>query len=123
MYESSIKRVTSPPKTPIVVNQYTLREWLNPAMINEAGYSVLNTALENQIQSGATVTITSPLSESLWFRLLNRLQAIGHSRGQKPKIFLAHTEGQPEQLGLSEGSPTDKQKKIFRHPAVRAVTY
>ncbi|WP_196220887.1 hypothetical protein, partial [Sansalvadorimonas verongulae] len=99
LYESSVERVTSPPKTPIVVNQCTLREWLNPAMINEAGYSVLNTALENQIQAGATVTITSPLSESLWFMLLNRLQTIGLNTGQKPKVFLVHAEGQPEQLG------------------------
>ncbi|MTI11707.1 hypothetical protein, partial [Sansalvadorimonas verongulae] len=42
---------------------------------------------------------------------------------QKPKIFLTHTDGQPEQLGGSEDSPADTQHKIFEHPAVRAVTY
>ncbi|WP_230459771.1 hypothetical protein, partial [Sansalvadorimonas verongulae] len=41
LYESSVERVTSPPKKTIVVNPCTIREWLNPVTINEAGYSVL----------------------------------------------------------------------------------
>ncbi|WP_448218310.1 AAA family ATPase [Endozoicomonas sp. 2B-B] len=114
---------------PIIINQSNISQWLNPVAIAPQGYAVPNTLLVEEVRDGGTVTITSPLTEALWFCLLGALQTIGKTTGQKPRLQVAHTRQQPKALGLKESNEhplfrsLQPQKKVRDYPAFRTVTY
>ncbi|WP_422138950.1 AAA family ATPase [Endozoicomonas sp. ALC020] len=110
------------PPGPIIINQVNIREWLSPIAIAQGGYAAPNTCLLEQIQAGAAVTITSPLTEALWFRLLGSLQTIRDTTGLTPRLQVAHPGQQPEALGLAE----NHEQPLFNirdQSAFNAVTY
>ncbi|WP_281645455.1 AAA family ATPase [Parendozoicomonas sp. Alg238-R29] len=120
--QSSMKLVTSPPDHPVIINKVNLCQWLNPITINQDGVSVPNTALLNQISSGAAITITSPLSESQWFMLLGHLRDIKKETGKSPEIFLAHAKNQPDWIQ----PPVDSECEKGRLPTnlhAKVITY
>ena len=126
--ESAIELVSQCPDKPVIINSSNLNQWLNPIKINEAGYAIPNTSLLDQIKAGATVTVTSPLSEPQWFMLLGQLQAIYqqtllHQDSARPGIFLALPDEQPKQLAVPPGCFQKEQQGLFGHPGVQAVTY
>ncbi|WP_422138935.1 AAA family ATPase [Endozoicomonas sp. ALC020] len=114
---------------PIIINQSNISQWLNPVAIVPQGYAVPNTLLVEQVRDGGTVTITSPLTEALWFCLLGALQTIGKTTGLKPRLQVAHTRQQPKALGLKESNEHplfrnhQPQKKVRDYPAFRTFTY
>ncbi|WOG28844.1 AAA family ATPase [Endozoicomonas sp. 8E] len=104
---------------PIIINQSNIREWLSPIAIAPEGYAVPNTCLLEQIRAGGVVTLTSPLTEALWFRLLGSLQTIRETTGLTPRLQVAHPGQQPEALGLTESD----EHPIKDHATFNAVTY
>ncbi|WP_422409596.1 MULTISPECIES: AAA family ATPase [unclassified Endozoicomonas] len=120
-------------ENPIIINQSNLNDWLSPIAITPAGYAVPNTRLLEQVQAGGTVTLTSPLTEAAWFRLLGSLRTIRktirETSGLEPRLQVAHSQQQPEALGLAkndEGPLSESpqlQKKVRDHNAFEAVTY
>ena len=61
--------------------------------------------------AGGTVTVTSPLSEALWFRLLGVLQGIREKTGTVPPLRVVSVHKQPKSLGLDQA--TGRERKIF----------
>ncbi|WP_422442450.1 MULTISPECIES: AAA family ATPase [unclassified Endozoicomonas] len=115
-----------PPQNPIIINESTIREWLSPIAIAPEGYAVPNSCLSEQVQAGGTVTVTSPLNEENWFRLLGSLQTIRETTGLKPRLQVAYAKGQPKALGLTEqdGHPLPGlPKKVSDQAAINTVTY
>ncbi|WOG28847.1 AAA family ATPase [Endozoicomonas sp. 8E] len=115
-----------PPQNPIIINESTIREWLSPIAIAPEGYAVPNHCLLAQVQAGGAVTVTSPLNEENWFRLLGSLQTIRETTGLKPRLQVAHAKGQPKALGLTEhdGHPLPGlPKKVSDQAAIDTVTY
>ncbi|WOG28897.1 AAA family ATPase [Endozoicomonas sp. 8E] len=110
------------PDNPVIINQSNITEWLNPFAIAPEGYAVPNTCLLEQVRAGGTVTVTSPLTEALWFRLLGSLQTIRETTGLEPRVQLAHSRQQPKALGLAE---TDELPlyNVRDHLAFNTVTY
>ncbi|WOG28883.1 AAA family ATPase [Endozoicomonas sp. 8E] len=111
---------------PIIINQSNISEWLSPTAIAPEGYAIPNTCLLEQVQAGGVVTVTSPLTEALWFRLLGSLQTICKTTGLEPKLQVVHSKQQPEALGLNEHDEhplSGLQKKIRDHVAVNTATY
>ncbi|WP_448218340.1 AAA family ATPase [Endozoicomonas sp. 2B-B] len=92
------------PQNPIVINQNNIREWLSPIAIHPEGIAVPNTSLLEQVRAGGAVTVTSPLTETLWFRLLGSLQSIRETTGVEPLLQVAHSKHQPKALGLAENN-------------------
>ncbi|WOG28838.1 AAA family ATPase [Endozoicomonas sp. 8E] len=90
------------PQNPIIINQSNIAQWLSPIAIAPEGYAVPNTCLLEQVRAGGVVTVTSPLTEAHWFRLLGSLQTIGETTGLKPRLRVAHSRQQPKALGLTE---------------------
>ncbi|WOG28904.1 AAA family ATPase [Endozoicomonas sp. 8E] len=117
------------PGNPIIINQSNIGDWLNPIAIAPEGYAVPNTSLLEQIQAGDTVTVTSPLTEVLWFRLLGSLQTIRETTGLEPRLQVAHAKKQPNALKLTkkdEHSLSRLQEKISHHATlntINTVTY
>ncbi|WP_422472495.1 AAA family ATPase [Endozoicomonas sp. ALB032] len=115
--------------SPIIINQSNIAQWLNPIAIAPEGYAVPNTCLLEQVREGGVVTVTSPLAEALWFRLLGSLATIRATTGLEPRLQVAHWKQQPEALGLTETDERplfgshQQQKKIKDHDAFEAVTY
>ncbi|WOG28906.1 AAA family ATPase [Endozoicomonas sp. 8E] len=107
------------PGNPIILNQSNIREWLSPIAIAPEGYAVPNTCLLEQIRAGGVVTLTSPLTEALWFLLLGSLQTIRETTGLTPRLQVAHPGQQPEALGLTESD----EHPIKDHATFNAVTY
>ena len=95
--------VPSGKQKPIIINQATMTGWLNPICITGEGRVAPNTSLVEQIRAGGVVTVTSPLSEALWFQLLGALQNIRETTGLQPQLQVTHAQGQPESLGLGAG--------------------
>ncbi|WP_257291615.1 AAA family ATPase, partial [Endozoicomonas sp. ONNA1] len=115
----SLSQAGNAPGTPIIINQGNIAEWLNPIAIAPEGYAVPNTCLLEQIRAGGAVTVTSPLTEALWFCLLGTLQTIRETTGLEPRLQVAHSKQQPEALGLEEKD----EYSIRDHAAFDAVTY
>ncbi len=118
------------PGNPIIINQSNISDWLNPIAIAPEGYAVPNTYLLEQVQAGDTVTVTSPLTEVLWFRLLGSLQTIRETTGLEPQLQVAHSIKQPKALGLTKkdehSSLSGLQEKISHHAilnTINTVTY
>ncbi|WP_422472359.1 AAA family ATPase [Endozoicomonas sp. ALB032] len=107
------------PGNPIIINQNNIREWLSPIAITPGGYSVPNTCLLEQIRAGGVVTVTSPLTEALWFRLLGSLQTICETTDLEPRLQVADSRRQPKALGLAESD----EHPITDHATFNAVTY
>ncbi|WP_422452086.1 AAA family ATPase [Endozoicomonas sp. ALC066] len=113
-------------RIPIIINESNISEWLSPIAIAPEGYAVPENCLLEQIRAGGAVTVTSPLTEILWFRLLGSLQTIRETTGLEPGLEVAYSRRQPEALGLTETDdyPLSKlQEKMSKHLAFRAVTY
>ncbi|WP_257287050.1 hypothetical protein, partial [Endozoicomonas sp. SESOKO2] len=114
---------------PIIINQSNISEWLNPIAIAQEGDAVPNNRLLEQVRAGGTVTVTSPLTEALWFRLLGSLQTIRETTGLEPRLQVAHSRQQPKALGLAENDerPLSRnpqlQKKASNDDSFEAVTY
>ncbi|WP_252180319.1 AAA family ATPase [Endozoicomonas sp. 4G] len=89
-------------QNPIIINESNISQWLNPIAIAPEGYAVPNTSLLEQIQAGGVVTVTSPLSEALWFHLLGSLQIIRETTGLEPRLQVACSQQQPQVLRLAE---------------------
>ncbi|WP_448218331.1 AAA family ATPase [Endozoicomonas sp. 2B-B] len=89
-------------RNPIIINQSNIAQWLSPIAIAPEGYAVPNTQLLEQIRAGGSVTVTSLLTEALWFRLLGSLQAILETTGLEPRLQVADSKHQPKVLGLTE---------------------
>ncbi|WOG28820.1 AAA family ATPase [Endozoicomonas sp. 8E] len=118
------------PGNPIIINHCNIREWLSPIAITPEGYAVPNTCLFEQVRTGGAVTVTSPLTEAHWFRLLGSLQTIRETTGLKPHLQVAHSRRQPKALGLAENHEQSLfkshqlQKNVRDHTAAfNAVTY
>ncbi|WP_448218339.1 AAA family ATPase [Endozoicomonas sp. 2B-B] len=114
------------PRNPIIINQSNIAQWLNPIAIAPEGYAVANTCLLEQVRAGGAVTVTSPLTESLWFRLLGSLQTIRETTGLKPRLQLAHWKQQPKALGLTESDQhplSSPKEKAGDHATFNFVTY
>ncbi|WP_257253960.1 AAA family ATPase [Endozoicomonas sp. SESOKO3] len=63
--------------------------------------------------------MTSPLTEALWFCLLGSLQTIRETTGLESRLRVAHTNQQPEALGLAEND----EHSIGIHADFITVTY
>ncbi|WP_422138922.1 AAA family ATPase [Endozoicomonas sp. ALC020] len=94
------KKHTAP--GPIIINQSNIAEWLSPIAIAPEGYAAPNTCLLEQIRAGGAVTVTSPLTVALWFRLLGSLQTIRETTDLQPQLQVTHSKQQPKALGVSE---------------------
>ncbi|WOG28841.1 AAA family ATPase [Endozoicomonas sp. 8E] len=129
LFHSRVKKGVnkdSAPRTPIIINESNISEWLSPIAIAPEGYAVPDNCLLEQIRAGGAVTVTSPLTEVLWFRLLGSLQTIRETTGLEPELQVAYSRRQPDALGLAETDdyPLSKlQEKMSKHLAFRAVTY
>ncbi|WOG28846.1 AAA family ATPase [Endozoicomonas sp. 8E] len=111
---------------PIIINQSNISEWLNPIAIAPEGYAAPNNCLLEQIRAGGVVTVTSALTEALWFRLLGSLQTIRETTDLEPRLQVVHSRQQPKALGLPEngGQPLSSlQEKTREHTAFDIVTY
>ncbi|WP_422135419.1 AAA family ATPase [Endozoicomonas sp. ALD040] len=103
-------------RNPIIINQSNIAQWLSPIAITPEGYATPNTCLLEQIRAGGSVTVTSPLTEALWFRLLGSLQTIRKTTGLQPRLQVADSKHQPKVLGLTENDevslscPQEKNK-------------
>ncbi|WP_422135388.1 AAA family ATPase [Endozoicomonas sp. ALD040] len=106
-------------RSPIIINQSNITQWLNPIAIAPEGYAIPNTRLLKQIRAGGVVTVTSPLTEALWFRLLGSLQTIRETTGVKPQLQVADSRRQPKALGLAENN----EQPIRNHAAFDTITY
>ncbi|WP_422489816.1 AAA family ATPase [Endozoicomonas sp. ALE010] len=118
------------PQNPLIINHGNILEWLGPISIGQEGFAVPNTSLLDQVKAGDVVTVTSPLSEALWFLLLGALQNIHQTTGVKPKLQVAHSQRQPQSLGLTEkaGQPElasciGGKENTRDHAPVNTVTY
>ncbi len=117
------------PRNPIIINQSNIREWLSPISIAPEGYAVPNSCLLEQVRSGGIVTVTSPLTEALWFRLLGSLQTIRETTGMEPRLQVVNSRQQPEALGLTENDECplpgshQQDKKGRNQAAFSTVTY
>ncbi|WOG28845.1 AAA family ATPase [Endozoicomonas sp. 8E] len=117
------------PRTPIIINENNIRDWLSPIAIAPGGYATPNTCLLEQVRAGGTVTVTSPLTEAEWFCLLGSLQTIRETTGLEPRLQVAHWKKQPKALGLTKndehplpGSHQPK-KKVKDHAVFNTFTY
>ena len=120
---SSVSLTCQRPEKTVIINQTNLSQWLNAIKIDERGFGVPNTTLLEQLAAGATITVTSPLSQSMWFMLLERLQAVHEQTRKKPELFLACTRGQPEQLRLPSNYVPEKPHHVSGESGPRAITY
>ncbi|WP_252180321.1 AAA family ATPase [Endozoicomonas sp. 4G] len=114
------------PEKPIIINQSNISEWLNTIAIAPEGHVTPNTRLLEQVRAGGTITVTSPLTEALWFRLLGSLQMIFEASGLEPRLKVVHTRQQPEALGLSENDGqlrANPQEKARSHATFKTVIY
>ncbi|WP_422472499.1 AAA family ATPase [Endozoicomonas sp. ALB032] len=114
---------------PIIINRCNISQWLSPIAIAPEGYAVPNTCLLKQVRAGGAVTVTSPLTEAHWFRLLGSLQTIRETTGLNPQLLVAYSRRQPKALGLAENheqslfKSLQLQKKVRDHAAFDTVTY
>ncbi|WP_422452087.1 AAA family ATPase [Endozoicomonas sp. ALC066] len=111
---------------PIIINESNIAQWLSPIAIAPEGYAVPNTCLLEQVRAGGAVTVTSPLTEAHWFRLLGSLQAIREATGLEPGLQVAHSKQQPKALGLDENDAyplPEPQEKVSDHRAFNTLTY
>ena len=113
--------VTSARQNPIVVNQATITQWLNPICITGEGRVAPNTSLVDQVRAGGVVTVTSPLSEARWFQMLGALQNIRETTGLQPQLQVTHAQGQPESLEL--GATGGSSHIVGDNSPFTAVTY
>ncbi|WOG28858.1 AAA family ATPase [Endozoicomonas sp. 8E] len=110
------------PGNPIIINQSNIAQWLNPIAIAPEGHAVPNTSLLEQVRAGAAVTVTSPLTEALWFRLLGSLQTIRETTGLEPRLQVAYSKQQPKALGLTENDEDSLASKRHLEEKIRAQT-
>ncbi|WP_422472365.1 AAA family ATPase [Endozoicomonas sp. ALB032] len=111
---------------PIIINQGNITEWLSPIAITPEGYAIPNTCLLEQIRAGGVVTVTSPLTEALWFRLLGSLQTLRETTGLEPRLQVAHTRQQPKALRLAEDDGrflSSPHSKVTGHATFNTFTY
>ncbi|WP_252179403.1 AAA family ATPase [Endozoicomonas sp. 4G] len=106
----------------IIINQSNISQWLNPIAIDPKGYAVPNTSLLKQLRLSRVVTVTSPLTETLWFHLLGSLQTIRETTGLNPRLQVAHSREQPQALGLAENDSRPLFNTLVQ-TAFNAVTY
>ncbi|WP_448218335.1 AAA family ATPase [Endozoicomonas sp. 2B-B] len=110
------------PGNPIIINQSNIAQWLSPIAIAPEGHAVPNTSLLEQVRAGAAVTVTSPLTEALWFRLLGSLQTIRETTGLEPRLQVAHSKQQPKALRLAENDEDSLASKRHLEEKIRAQT-
>ncbi|WP_422409574.1 MULTISPECIES: AAA family ATPase [unclassified Endozoicomonas] len=113
-------------ENPIIINQRNITEWLSPIAITPEGYAIPNTCLLEQVKTGRVVTVTSPLTEALWFRLLSSLQTLRETTGLEPRLQVAHTRQQPKALGLAENDGrflSNLHEKARAHATFDTITY
>ncbi|WP_422472363.1 AAA family ATPase [Endozoicomonas sp. ALB032] len=113
-------------ENPIIINQGNITEWLSPIAITPEGYAIPNTCLLEQIRAGGVVTVTSPLTEALWFHLLGSLQTLRETTGLEPRLQVAHSRRQPKALGLAENDGrflSNPHKKVTGHATFNTFTY
>ncbi|WP_448218336.1 AAA family ATPase [Endozoicomonas sp. 2B-B] len=110
------------PGNPIIINQSNIAQWLSPIAIAPEGHAVPNTSLLEQVRAGGAVTVTSPLTEALWFRLLGSLQTIRETTGLEPRLQVAHSRQQPKALGLAENDEDSLASKCHLEEKIRAQT-
>ncbi len=108
---------------PIIINQGNVREWLSPIAIAPEGYAVPNTSLLEQVKAGGVVTVTSSLTETLWFSLLGSLQTIRETTGLKPRLQVVHTRQQPKALALAENDGHLLSNPCKKARGFNTVTY
>ncbi|WP_257255271.1 hypothetical protein, partial [Endozoicomonas sp. SESOKO3] len=94
-------------------------QWLNPIAIAPEGYAVPNTRLLEQVRAGGVFTVTSPLTEALWFCLLGSMQTIRETTGLEPRLQVTHTKQQPKALGLTKNDVHSMRD----HSVFNTVTY
>ena len=82
----------------ILINQANIAQWLNPFGISPEGVAITNNILSEQIRAGATLSVTSPLSEVLWFQLLGAVERSKDCTGRSPQKLTAISAGQPQSL-------------------------
>ncbi|WP_422413337.1 MULTISPECIES: AAA family ATPase [unclassified Endozoicomonas] len=124
LYPSLDKEQAS--RNPIIINQSNIAQWLSPIAITPEGYATPNTCLLEQIRAGGSVTVTSPLTEALWFRLLGSLQAIRETTGLEPRLQVTDSKRQPKVLGLTESDEVSlscPQEKNKDQIAFSTLTY
>ncbi|WOG28853.1 AAA family ATPase [Endozoicomonas sp. 8E] len=113
-------------RNPVIINQSNIAQWLSPIAITPEGYAIPNTCLLEQVRAGGAVTVTSPLTEALWFRLLGSLQTLREMTGLEPRLQVADSKRQPKVLGLTENDEVSlscPKEKTRDHAPVRTVTY
>ena len=103
----------------ILINQANIAQWLNPLGISPEGAAVHNNILTEQIRAGATLSVTSPLSEALWFQLLGAVNTITDSTGHSPSGLGAISEGQPQSLRAELA----KTGFTGPHPTIKMATF
>ncbi|WP_257253063.1 hypothetical protein, partial [Endozoicomonas sp. SESOKO3] len=117
LYKKDDKKHPSAP--PIIINQSNISGWLNPIAIAPEGCAVPNINLLEQVRAGGVVTITSPLTEALWFYLLGSLKAIRETTDLEPRLQVAHSKQQPKALGLAE----NHELSVRDQAAFKTITY
>ncbi|MCY4473111.1 MAG: hypothetical protein OXC07_09905, partial [Kistimonas sp.] len=86
-----ISRQKHPGQESIVVNQYSLPQWLAQGCVNEEGRWQQADALQERLARGAGLIVSSPLGEAGWLSLLSHLR--GANRGLAGiGVFLAHDD-------------------------------
>ncbi|WOG28902.1 AAA family ATPase [Endozoicomonas sp. 8E] len=113
-------------ENPIIINQGNITEWLSPIAITPEGYAIPNTCLLEQVRAGGVVTVTSPLTEALWFRLLGSLQTLRETTGLEARLQVAHSKQQPKALGLAEDDGrflSSPHSKVTGHATFHTTTY
>ena len=103
----------------ILINQANIAQWLNPFGISPAGVAITNNILSEQIRAGATLSVTSPLSEALWFQLLGAVERCKDCTGRSLQKLAAISARQPQSL------VTELAKTRFTPPplAFKMVTF
>ncbi len=97
----SIKLESNIPDGPLItINSANLNNWLSIVSINAKGESCEHHPLDEAIQAGGSILVTSSLKEAQWTQLLHALTSISKELlvdvdGRKPSLILLETN-QPQ---------------------------
>ncbi|WP_257284819.1 transglutaminase domain-containing protein [Endozoicomonas sp. SESOKO1] len=126
---SSIKLVSNIPDGPLItINSANFNNWLSTVGINARGESCEHNPLEEAIQAGGSIMVTSSLKEAQWTQLLHRLASIVDVHKTKIPLTLLATRqppsffpASPDRLPQLAGDAFDQMIKVQRSPDQEAL--
>ncbi|MBO9493173.1 hypothetical protein J7438_03570 [Thalassotalea sp. G20_0] len=94
----SIRLAANIPDGPLItINSANVKSWLSTVGINDKGESCEHHPLEEAIQAGGSIVVTSSLQEAQWTQLLHRLTTLMEAKETKVPLTLLETR-QPDSL-------------------------